>query len=47
MMIIFALIKVLTAIFLQKTMKTATADEESMLVEKMKEKDVLIGSRSF
>jgi hypothetical protein len=40
--VIFAVMRVLTAMFLQKTLKLASADEEVMVLEKMKEKEALI-----
>lgn len=46
--VIFAVMRVVTALFIQKTMSMAQADEELMLLEKLKEKEeMLIAFRGF
>jgi hypothetical protein len=40
--VVFAVIRVITALFLQKTMEAARGDEEMMVMQKMKEKETYI-----
>lgn len=42
LVVIFAVIRVITALFLQKTMEAARGDEEMMMMQKMKDKDKFI-----